>query len=84
MPHYASPAAGRPRAPFPPQQPEQPEATWRHAIRRLLKRLNPARRKRSNPRVIKRKISKWLAKREHHSRWPQPQHEAHITIKTLN
>jgi hypothetical protein len=49
----------------------------------LLKRLNPARRRRSNPRVIKRKISKWLAKRDHHTHWAQPKHSPQIHLQTL-
>jgi len=32
----------------------------------------PKRRNRSNPRVVKRKMSKFLLKRSEHSRWPQP------------
>jgi len=50
---------------FPPHH--DTSALWRHAIRSLIMGLNPARRHRSNPRVIKRKISKWLAKRDHHT-----------------
>jgi len=37
-------------------------------------RLNPARRLRAAPRVIKRKMPKWHVKRRHHADWPQPQH----------
>ena len=59
-------------------------AIWSHAIRSLIKRLNPARRQRSNPRVIKRKVSKWLAKRDHHKHWPQPEHIPQIHVQTLN
>jgi hypothetical protein len=32
----------------------------------------PARRLRSNPRVVKRKMSGFGAKRSHHRGWPQP------------
>jgi len=38
----------------------------------LARRLNPARRHRSNPRVAKRKYVKWRVKRERHKTWPQP------------
>ncbi len=38
----------------------------------LLSRLNPTRRARANPRVIKRKYVKWHVKRAHHTPWPQP------------
>ena len=32
----------------------------------------PKRRHRSNPRVVKRKMSKWRLKRPEHNGWPQP------------
>ncbi|MGC8513553.1 MAG: hypothetical protein ACP5P1_11060 [Acidimicrobiales bacterium] len=54
---------------FPPQATEH---TRRYAITLLARRLNPARRHRSNPRVVKRKYVKWHVKREHHKTWPQP------------
>jgi len=38
----------------------------------LSRRLNPARRLRSNPRMIKRKMPKWHVKRDRHADWPQP------------
>jgi hypothetical protein len=41
-------------------------------LRRILDRLNPIRRQRSAPRVIKRKMSKWHVKRAAHAQWPQP------------
>jgi len=73
----AAPSYARP---FPPPQHPDPIGTlWHHAILSLIKRLNPARRRRSNPRVIKRKISKWLAKRDHHDHWPQPTHSPKFT-----
>ena len=67
----------------PPQRPDRAGAIWHHAILGLINRLNPARRQRSNPRVIKRKISKWLAKRDHHTHWPQPAHSPKIHLKRL-
>ena len=69
---------------FPPQHPDRAGAIWRHAILSLINRLNPARRQRSNPRVIKHKISKWLAKRDHHTHWPQPTHSPKTHPQTLN
>ncbi|WP_235532630.1 hypothetical protein, partial [Nocardioides sp. Root140] len=45
---------------------------WLDFLRRLLRRLNPTRRRRSAPRVIKRKYVKWHVKRAHHATWPQP------------
>jgi hypothetical protein len=41
-------------------------------VRRLVGRLNPARRARANPRVVKRKYVKWHVKRADHAHWPQP------------
>ncbi|TFB73120.1 hypothetical protein E3O21_18840 [Cryobacterium flavum] len=84
MPYSESPAAPWHRAFFPPPQPDHATAVWRHAVRALVRRLNPARRRRSNTRVIKRKVSKWPAKRFHHAHWPQPIHEPEITIQVLN
>ncbi|TFD76222.1 hypothetical protein E3T54_10845 [Cryobacterium sp. Sr8] len=83
-PHSASPAAPWLRALFPPPHPDRAKAVWRHAFLALVRRLNPARRRRSNPRVIKQKISKWPAKRFHHAYSPQPAHTSVITIQTLN
>jgi len=37
-----------------------------------LARLNPARRSRASPRVIKRKMPRWQVKRTRHADWPQP------------
>jgi hypothetical protein len=37
----------------------------------LADRLNPPRRRRSNPRLIKRKMPKWHVKRKRHRNWPQ-------------
>ena len=43
-------------------------------LQRLLGRLNPIRRQRSAPRVIKYKMPEWHVKRAHHTAWPQPPH----------
>ena len=45
---------------------------WRHAIAELAHRLLPQRRLRANPRVVKRKYTKWHVKRAAHRDWPQP------------
>jgi hypothetical protein len=69
-PPYASPAAPSPRrAIFPPQRTDH---GWCYAIAQLCRRLNPARRQRTNPRLIKRKYVKWHVKRARHRTWPQP------------
>jgi hypothetical protein len=51
-------------------------------LRRILDRLNPIRRLRSAPRVIKRKMPKWQVKRAAHAYWPQPEHPPHATIRS--
>lgn len=43
----------------------------------------PPRRLRQNPRVIKRKMSKWPVKRPEHRAWPQPSKPAEDAIDTL-
>jgi hypothetical protein len=45
---------------------------WRHAIGELVRRLLPPRRSRANPRVVKRKYTRWHVKRRRHRSWPQP------------
>lgn len=52
--------------------PQSTDHGWRRAIALLAQRLNPTRRHRSNPRVIKRKMPKWHVKRTRHTDWPQP------------
>ncbi len=46
------------RGAFPPEDSTACTRVWQHAIARLLHRLNPARRLRAAPRVIKRKMPK--------------------------
>jgi hypothetical protein len=41
-------------------------------VRDIARKPLPMRRNRSNPRVVKRKMSKFRLKRPEHSRWPQP------------
>ncbi len=66
---------------FPPQQPTdqskqraETPSLWRTFLARLLARLNPVRRHRSAPHVVKRKYTKWHVKRATHKTWPQPRH----------
>ena len=74
-PRYGSPARRSPtRALFPPDQHNRDSPGWLYFLHRLLGRLNPTRRQRSAPRVIKRKMPKWHIKRARHATWPQPQH----------
>ena len=59
------------RATFPPHD-RLTDGSGATPSRELCRRLNPARRRRANPRVIKRKYAKWHVKRAHHRHWPQP------------
>ena len=53
-------------APFPPDATDTPQRLWRHAIGELVARLLPAAVPRANPRVVKRKYTRWHVKRSHH------------------
>ena len=66
---------------FPPQTTDH---GWCHAIVLLCQRLNPARRHRANPRVIKRKYLKWHVKRYRHQQWPRPTQPPQATIHPPN
>ncbi|OQZ92575.1 hypothetical protein BST10_20990 [Mycolicibacter algericus DSM 45454] len=68
------------RAIFPPRDPDRADRSWHTFIRRLIARINPVLRQRSNPRVVKRKYTKWHVKRDKHAHWPQPSHPARHTI----
>ena len=57
---------------------------WLTALRRLAARLNPVRRARAAPRVIKRKMPKWHVKRAHHADWPRPRHPPHYHVLPAN
>jgi hypothetical protein len=81
-PRSASLAAASPRrAIFPPQGTDH---GWRHAVLLLCRRLNPTRRRRANPRLIKRKMPKWHVKRARHHDWPQPTGPPTATIQRSN
>lgn len=54
--------------------PEQLPQLYARLLRDIVDRLLPERRLRSNPRVIKRKMSKFRLKRAQHRAWPQPTH----------
>jgi len=69
---------------FPPGETHPDEHRWRAFLIRLLARLNPARRRRAAPRVIKRKMPKWQVKRAHHADWPQPLYPPRYTTLTAN
>lgn len=60
------------------------DRSWLTFLRRLVRRLNPARRPRANPRVIKRKYVKWHVKRAHHNQWPRPAHPTSYTTQLTN
>jgi hypothetical protein len=80
---YASPVVLSPNgAPFPPHDADASNDTWLRAIAMLLQRLNPIRRRRSNPHVIKRKMPKWHVKRSWHANWPQPTGPPRATIRS--
>ncbi|TWP31998.1 hypothetical protein FGL98_24865 [Leekyejoonella antrihumi] len=80
-PPCVSAAAPSRRALFPPHD---RECLWHNAIRQLLTRLNPTRRARSNPRVVKRKYTKWHVKRAHHAIWTQPTGEPTVAVLDPN
>ncbi len=67
---------------FPPEDPHATQRHWHQFLARRLARLNPARRLRAAPRVIKRKMPKWHVKRAHHTHWPQPQHPPQYAVET--
>ncbi|WP_276962055.1 hypothetical protein [Ferrimicrobium acidiphilum] len=82
--HYVSPGTLSQGAIFPPVGTAEAELIWVFAMNALARRLNPPRRLRSNPRVVKRKVLKWAAKRLHHHHWPQPEHPPQICVLVLN
>jgi len=45
---------------------------WRNLVREVSEEILPSRRNRINPRVIKRKMSRWKKKRPQHRPYPQP------------
>jgi len=51
------------------------------ATEEILFELLPERRPRSNPRVVKRKMSGFGVKRSHHQDWPQPAREPRDAVR---
>ena len=82
LPHSESPVTPPTRAAFPPEQ--QVARLWTVATNLLSRRLNPKRRARSFPRVVKRKYAKWHVKRAAHTDWPQPAHLPEITLTLVS
>src|SRR5450759_5743164 len=87
----SSPRSGSPASPwrtgalFPPDDNDAGGALWLTFLRRLIARLNPVRRRRAAPRVIKRKMPKWHVKRADHASWPQPlQQPEYTTVPPLS
>lgn len=56
---------------------------WKKLILEISDEVLPERRNRINPRVIKRKMSKWKKKRPHHRSWPQPKQKFRDSIVIL-
>ncbi len=73
------PPIPRPPGRFPPDG-HAADRLWQGFLTRLLRRLNPARRLRAAPRVVKRKMPKWHGKRALHADWPQPKHQSGYTV----
>jgi hypothetical protein len=57
---------------------------WRDLVREVAEEVIPPRRNRINPRVIKRKMSKWKKKQRHHRLLPQPTQRFVDTIVILH
>ena len=72
---------------FPPELVDEVTAECERTKQRhrsLPARLIPARRRRSNPRLVKRKYVKWHVKRAHHRDWPQPTRPPVVTLLPVN
>ncbi len=52
-------------------------------VAEILEEILPPRRLRSNPRVVKRKMSKFHVKRAAHRRWPQPTRTPTEAVRVL-
>jgi len=63
--------------------PHSVAAAHEQAVAEILAEPLPERRPRTNPRVIKRKMSAWGVKRPEHRNWPQPTKPADDTIAIL-
>jgi hypothetical protein len=61
--------------------PEQLPALYQRLLRDIARKQLPERRLRSNPRVVKRKMSNFKLKRTQHLAWPQPARSFRQVIK---
>jgi hypothetical protein len=64
--------------------PEQLSRLYRRLLNDIARHRLPERDDRSNPRVIKRKMSKFKLKREQHHHWPQPSRTFQEAVAILN
>jgi hypothetical protein len=64
--------------------PEQLERLYQRLLNDISRHRLPEREDRSNPRVVKRKMSRFRLKREEHLRWPQPTKSFKEAIVLLN
>ena len=65
----------------PPETADTLPRLWAHAIGELIARLPPKRRPRANPRVVKRKYTRWHVKRSAHRNWPQHNRTADQAVR---
>jgi hypothetical protein len=64
--------------------PEQLPRLYQRLLNDIARHRLPERENRSNPRVVKRKMSKFKIKRMEHFRWPQPSKSFQEAIVILN
>ena len=64
--------------------PEQIERLYQRLLNDIARHRLPERENRSNPRVVKRKMSKFNLKRKEHLRWPQPTKPFREAVVLLN
>ncbi len=64
--------------------PEQLPQLYRRLLNDIVQQLLPERDQRSNPRVVKRKMSKFNLKRAKHQQWPQPTKTFQAALVLLN
>ncbi len=61
-----------------------PAAGILHATQEILEELLPRRRRRANPRVVRRKMTSFVGKRPEHRHWPQPTLPTPAAIRILS
>jgi hypothetical protein len=64
--------------------PEQLPRLYQRLLNDIARHRLPERDNRSNPRVVKRKMSKFKLKRAAHHRWPQPSKPFQEAVAILN